>query len=428
MSAHNNSTKTRAALLAAHSGGVMTPMKKVAMHAIWTMIGSLFIASGLVLAEKKYGPGVTDSEIKLGQTMPYSGTASPYGVIGKTQLAYFKMLNEHGGINGRKINLISLDDGYSPPRTVEQVRRLVEEDQVLALFHTLGTPTSSAIHKYVNAKKVPHLFVSSGATKWGDPKNFPWTIGFNPSFQTESKIYARYILQNKPDAKIAVLYQNDDSGKDYLKGFKDGLGPKANMIVAEASYEATDATVDSQIITLKASGANVMFTQASPKFAAQSIRKVADTGWKPLHFLVNVASSVGATLVPAGLDKSVGLITALYLKDPTDPFWAKDPGMLRWREFMTKYMPGADQSDSLYVWGYGAAEVMAIVLKACGDDLSRENVMKQATRLRDVTLDVTLPGIKLNTGPDDYFLIEQLQPARFDGKRWVLFSGVIGHE
>ncbi|MFN0317265.1 MAG: ABC transporter substrate-binding protein [Burkholderiales bacterium] len=285
-------------------------------RALCALCDTLFIASGLALAEKKYGPGVSDTEIKLGQTMPYSGTASAYGVTGKTQLAYFKMLNEQGGINGRKINLISLDDGYSPPRTVEQVRKLVEEDQVLALFHTLGTPTNSAIHKYVNAKKVPHLFVSSGATKWGDPKNFPWTIGFNPSYQTESKIYAKYILQNKPDAKIAVLYQNDDSGKDYLKGFKDGLGSKANMIVAEASYESTDATVDSQVITLK----------------------------------------------------------------------------------------------------------------ACGDDLFRENVMRQATRLRDVTLGATLPGIKLNTGPEDYFLIEQLQPARFDGKRWVLFSDVTGHE
>ncbi|MSQ58491.1 MAG: branched-chain amino acid ABC transporter substrate-binding protein [Betaproteobacteria bacterium] len=404
----------------------MPPIKKFAQLS-WIMVALLSV-TGLVLAEKKYGPGVTDSDIKLGQTMPYSGTASPYGVIGKTQLAYFKMLNEQGGINGRKVNLISLDDGYSPPRTVEQVRRLVEEEQVLALFQTLGTPTNSAIHKYVNAKKVPHLFVSSGATKWGDPKNFPWTMGFNPSYQIESRIYAKYILKHKPDAKIAVLYQNDDSGKDYLKGFRDGLGAKANMIVAEASYEATDATVDSQIISLKASGANVMFTHATPKFAAQSIRKVADTGWKPLHFLVNVASSVGATLVPAGLDKSVGLITALYLKDPTDTLWAADPGMKRWREFMSKYMAGADQTDSLYVWGYGAAQIMAHVLRACGDDLSRENLMKQATSIKDVTLDVTLPGIKLNTGPDDYFLIEQLQPAQFDGKRWVLFSEVMGHE
>ena len=405
---------------------MMPPIKKFAQLS-WIMVALLSV-TGLVLAEKKYGPGVTDSDIKLGQTMPYSGTASPYGVIGKTQLAYFKMLNEQGGINGRKVNLISLDDGYSPPRTVEQVRRLVEEEQVLALFQTLGTPTNSAIHKYVNAKKVPHLFVSSGATKWGDPKNFPWTMGFNPSYQIESRIYAKYILKHKPDAKIAVLYQNDDSGKDYLKGFRDGLGAKANMIVAEASYEATDATVDSQIISLKASGANVMFTHATPKFAAQSIRKVADTGWKPLHFLVNVASSVGATLVPAGLDKSVGLITALYLKDPTDTLWAADPGMKRWREFMSKYMAGADQTDSLYVWGYGAAQIMAHVLRACGDDLSRENLMKQATSIKDVTLDVTLPGIKLNTGSDDYFLIEQLQPAQFDGKRWVLFSEVMGHE
>jgi branched-chain amino acid transport system substrate-binding protein len=386
------------------------------------------VAASTALAQKKYGPGATDTEIKLGQTMPYSGPASAYGAIGKAELAYFQMINEQGGINGRQVKLISLDDGYSPPRAVEQVRKLVEEDQVLALFQTLGTPSNTAIHKYINAKKVPHLFLATGATKWGDPKNFPWTIGFQPSYQIESRIYATYILKNKPGAKIAVLYQNDDYGKDYLKGLKDGLGDKAAMIVAEASYEVSDPTVDSQIVSLKSSGADVMFTIATPKFAAQAIRKVYDIGWKPLHFVNNVASSVGAVLSPAGLEKSMGLITALYMKDPTDLQWEKDPGMQRWREFMNKYMPGADQSDFTYVYGYGAAQLMTMVLKACGDDLTRENLLKQATSVQDVTLDVTLPGIKYNTGPNDYFLVEQLQLARFDGKRWVLFGEVLGHQ
>jgi ABC-type branched-subunit amino acid transport system substrate-binding protein len=387
------------------------------------------VAASPVHAQKKYGPGASDTEIKLGQTMPYSGPASAYGAIGKAELAYFKMLNDQGGINGRKINLISLDDAYSPPRAVEQTRKLVEQDQVLALFQPLGTPSNSAIHKYVNARKVPHLFLATGATKWGDPKNFPWTIGFQPSYQTEARIYAKYLLKNKPDAKIAVLYQNDDYGKDYLKGLHDGLGDKAkSMIVAEASYEVTDPTVDSQIVTLKASGADTMFTIATPKFAAQAIRKVADIGWKPLHLINNVASSVGAVLTPAGLDKSVGLITALYMKDPTDPQWAKDPGMQRWRDFMAKYMAGADVSDFNYVYGYGAAQLMSMVLKGAGDDLTRENLMKQATSLKDVTLDVTLPGIKYATSASDYFLVEQLQLARFDGKRWVLFGDIIGHD
>jgi ABC-type branched-subunit amino acid transport system substrate-binding protein len=339
------------------------------------------------------------------------------------------MINERGGINGRKVNLLSLDDAYSPPRAVEQVRKLVEEEQVLALFQTLGTPTNTAIHKYVNAKKVPHLFLATGATKWGDPKNFPWTIGFQPSYQTEAKIYARYVLNSKPDAKIAILFQNDDYGKDYVKGFKDGLGDKAKgMIVAEVSYEVTDPTIDSQIVTLKASGADVFFNVTTPKFAAQAIRKSHDIGWKPLHLLNNVSSSVGAVLVPAGLDKSIGLVTALYGKDPTDPQWAKDSGMQRWRDFMAKYMPEADTNDVNYVYGYGAAQLMTLVLRACGDDLTRENLMKQATSLRDVVLDTSLPGVKINTGPDDYLLVEQLQLARFDGKRWVLFGAVIGHE
>ncbi|HZP85573.1 MAG TPA: ABC transporter substrate-binding protein [Burkholderiales bacterium] len=380
-------------------------------------------------AQKKYGPGVTDTEIKLGQTMPYSGPASAYGTIGKAEVAYFKMINDQGGINGRKINLISLDDAYSPPRTVEQVRKLVEEEQVLALFQTLGTPTNTAIHKYLNVKKVPQLFVATGATKWGDPKNYPWTMGWQPSYQIEAKIYAKYILQSKPNAKIAVLYQNDDYGKDYLKGFKDGLGAKAaSMIVSEVSYEVTDPTVDSQIVTLKSSGADVFFNITTPKFAAQAIRKAADIGWKPLHFLNNVSSSVGAVLLPAGLDKSVGLITALYAKDPTDPQWEKDAGMQHWREFMAKYLPGGDVNDGFNVFGYAAAQTMALVIKNCGDDLTRENLMKQAANLKEVVLDTLLPGIKLNTSSTDYFPIEQLQLARFDGKRWARFGEVLGHE
>jgi branched-chain amino acid transport system substrate-binding protein len=379
-------------------------------------------------AQKKYGPGVSDTEIKLGQTMPYSGPASAYGAIGKAEVAYFRMINEQGGIRGRKVNLISLDDGYSPPRTVEQTRKLVEEEQVLALFQSLGTPSNTAIHKYVNAKKVPHLFISTGATKWADPKGFPWTIGFQPSYQIEARIYAKHILKEKPAGKIAVLFQNDDYGKDYLKGFKDGLGAKVSMIVAEVSYEVTDPTIDSQIVSLKGSGADILFTIATPKFAAQSIRKVADVGWKPLHYLNNVASSVGAVLTPAGLDKSVGLVTALYMKDPTDPQWAKDPGMQRWRDFMAKHMPGADLSDFNHAYGYGAGQLMTLLLNNCGDDLTRENLMKQATSLKDITLDVTLPGIRYNTSPTDFFLMEQLQLARFDGKRWVLFGEVIGHE
>ena len=384
------------------------------------------LAGATAFAEKKYDPGASDTQIKLGQTMPYSGPISAYGAIGKAELAYFQMINDQGGINGRKVNLISLDDAYSPPRAVEQVRKLVEQDQVLALFQTIGTPSNSAIHKYVNAKKVPHLFLGTGATKWADPANFPWTIGFQPSYQIEAHIYAKYILKNKPDAKIAVLYQNDDYGKDYLKGLKDGLGDKVGMIVAEASYEVSDPTVDSQIVTLKSSGADVLFTIALSKFASQTIRKAHDIGWKPLHFINNVATSVGTVLSPAGLDKSVGLITAGYLKDPTDPQWGKDEGMQRWRKFMNQYMPEASQTDYNYVYGYGAAQLMAIVLKACGDDLTRENLMKQATNVKDVMLDVTLPGIKLNTGPTDYVLVKQLQLERFDGKRWVLFGEVIG--
>ncbi|MBC8007601.1 MAG: ABC transporter substrate-binding protein [Prolixibacteraceae bacterium] len=385
------------------------------------------IAGSAALAEKKVGPGVSDTEIKIGSTNPYSGPASAYGTIGRSESAYFRMINDQGGINGRNINFISLDDGYSPPRTVEQVRKLVEQEQVLFLAGTLGTPPNSAIHKYVNAKGVPHIFVNTGATKWGDPKKFPWTMGFNINYQAEGHIYAKYILDNKPDAKIAILYQNDDYGKDYVKGLKDGLGDKAaKMVVAEASYEVTDPTVDSQIVTLKASGADTFYNVTTPKFAAQAIRKVYDMGWKPLHILNQVSSSVGSVLQPAGLDKSVGLISANYLKDPVDPQWQNDAGFKEYSAWFNKYYPEGDVKDSFNVSGYLIAQGVVHVLKACGDDLSRENVMKQMASIRDLQLPMMLPGILWNTGPDDFFLIESAQLTRFDGKQWARFGKVLG--
>jgi len=378
-------------------------------------------------AAGKYGPGASDTQIKLGQTMPYSGPASAYGTIGKVEAAYFKMINDGGGVNGRKIELISLDDGYSPPKTVEQVRRLVEQEEVLALFQTLGTPCNSAIHKYVNAKKVPHLFLATGATKWGDPKDFPWTMGFNLSYQSEGKIYAAYLLKNKPDAKIALLYQNDDYGKDVLKGVKDGLGDKAaKMIIAEATYEVSDATIDSQILTLKGSGADTFINITTPKFGAQAVRKVYDSGWKPLHIINNVSASVGSVLTPAGLEKSVGLVTVEYYKDPTDPQWSDDPGLKEWRAFMAKYYPDGDTKDASNLYGCIAAQTMVQVLKQCGDDLTRENVMKQAASLKDFKTPLMLPGTSVNTSPTDFFPFEQAKLAKFSGKQWELFGDVIG--
>jgi branched-chain amino acid transport system substrate-binding protein len=366
-------------------------------------------------------------EIKLGQTMPYSGPASAYGTIGKVQQAYFKMINDNGGVNGRMINLISVDDGYSPPKAVEQVRKLVEQDEVLALFQTLGTPSNSAIHKYVNAKKVPHLFVATGATKWNDPKNFPWTFGFNLSYQTEGEIYGRYILKEKPNAKIAILYQNDDYGKDVLAGVKRVLtGDKAKMIIAEQTYEVTDPTVDSQILSLKASGADTFINITTPKFAAQSIRKVADVGWKPLHFINNVGASVGSVLTPAGLDKSVGLITVQYYKDANDPQWKDDPAMLQWRGFMGKYYRDGNPADASNIYGVLAAELMVQVLKQCGNDISRENIKKQAESIKNFKSGLLLPGIAMNTSPSDHAPVDQAQLSKFDGKQWQLFGNVLG--
>ena len=376
-------------------------------------------------AQKKYDTGASDTEIKIGQTMPYSGPASAYGTIGRVEAAYFKMINEQGGINGRKINFVSVDDGYSPPRTVEETRRLVEQEQVLFDFQPLGTAPNSAIHKYMNAKKVPQLFVATGATKWGDPKHFPWTMGWQPSYQTEGKIYAKDILANHPNAKVAVLYQNDDYGKDLLKGLKDGLGAKASMIVKEASYEVTDPSIDSQILSLKDSGADVFVNIATPKFAALAIRKVYDSGWKPVHYLNNVSLSIGAVLKPAGLEKSKGLITVAYLKDATDPEWANDAAMNEYKAFLKKYYPDGNVADSSNVYGYSAAQTLVQVLKQCGDNLTRENVMKQAASLKHLQLPLARPGIEVNTGPDDFFPFEALQLARFDGQRWVAYGKVI---
>ena len=388
---------------------------------------SFLLQSGVALAEKKYDPGATDTEIKIGQTMPYSGSGSSYGTIGKAEAAYFKMINDQGGINGRKIVFISLDDGYSPPRTVEQIRKLVEEEEVLLTFQNLGTAHNTAIHKYMNAKKVPQLFLSTGATKWGDPEHFPWTMGWLPPYQHESRIYAKYLLKNKPDARIAILYQNDDYGKDYLKGFKDGLGDKAaKMIVAEVTYEATDPTIDSQIVSLQGSGADVFFDISIPKFAAQAIRKAYDTGWRPLHIINNVSNSIATVLQPAGLEKSVGLISSAFVKDPTDPAWKDDKAIRSYVAFMKRYYPDGNPDDIPNVWGYAAAQTLVQVLKQCGDDLTRANVMREAANLKDFEVSGLLPGIRINTSPTDFYPIKQVQLMRFDGKRWVHFGEVLG--
>jgi branched-chain amino acid transport system substrate-binding protein len=378
-------------------------------------------------AEKKYGPGVTDTEIKLGQTMPYSGPASAYSAIGKAELAYFEMINQRGGVNGRKMRLISLDDGYSPPKTVEQVRKLVEEEEVLAIFSPLGTPPNTAIHKYLNAKKVPQVLLHSSAIKWNDPANFPWTMAWAPNSHTETQIYGKYLLDKRPNAKVAALYQNDDYGKDLLKGLREALGARADqMIVATASYEVTDPTIDSQIVSLQASGADTYFNFATPKFAAQAIRKVYDIGWRPLQFVAFPASSVGAVLTPAGPEKAVGIITGGFVKDPADPRWKSDQAFQEWLAWMKRYYPDGDVTDQLNVWGYLTAQVMVQILIQCGDDLTRENLMRQATSLKNLELPMHLPGIRLNTSPTDYRLIRQMQLMRFDGKKWVLFGELQG--
>jgi branched-chain amino acid transport system substrate-binding protein len=378
-------------------------------------------------AQKKYDPGATDTEIKVGNIMPYSGPASGYGEIGKTEAAYFRKVNAEGGINGRKINFISYDDGYSPPKTVEQARKLVESDEVLLIFQSLGTAHNNAIQRYMNTKKVPQLFVATGATKWNDPQHFPWTMGLQPSYQSEGRIYAAYLLEHHPQGKIGILYQNDDYGRDYVKGLKDGLHGKM-PIVAEMPYEPTDPTIDSQIINLKASGANVLFNVATPKFAAQAIKKTAEIGWKPVHLLNNVSNSVGSVLSAAGLDNAKGVLTTAYVKDPTDPTWKDDPAYKEWSAFMDKYYPDGDKTSSFTVYGYMEAQTLVQVLKQCGDNLTRENVMKQAANLRNLKLGMLLPGIEINTGPNDYAPIEQMQMERFNGERWELFGPVMTGE
>ena len=381
-------------------------------------------------AQKKYDPGASDTEIKIGNIMPYSGPLSAYAQIGRTEAAFFRMINEQGGINGRKINFISYDDAFSPPKTVEQARKLVESDEVLFIFQSLGTPTNNAIQKYMYQKKVPQLFVATGATKFGDPKNFPWTMGWQPTYQTEGRIYAKYILQNFPNGKIGILYQNDDSGRDYLKGLKDGLGPEATkrMIVAELPYDPSDPTVDSQVVALKTIGADIFFDEASPKFAAQAIRKAAEIGWKPTLFLASISNSVGSVLKPAGLENSKGILSSNYIKDPTDPTWKDDPAIKQWSEFMDKYFPEGDKSSTFTVYGYALSQTLVQVLKQCGDELTRKNVMKQATNLKDFEVGLLLPGIKINTSPTDYYPIEQMQMSRFNGEHSVLFGTAISGE
>jgi branched-chain amino acid transport system substrate-binding protein len=394
-----------------------------AVSAAFVMLAA---SSSACLAQKHYDSGATDTEIKIGNIMPYSGPASAYGVIGRTEAAFFKKINDAGGINGRKINFISYDDAYSPPKAVEQARKLVESDEVLLVFNALGTPSNSAIQKYMNSKKVPQLFVATGATKWNDPKNFPWTMGYQPSYQSETQIYAKYILKEKPDAKIAVLFQNDDYGKDYLKGLKDGLGSKAaSMIVAEESYETTEPTIDNHVVKLKSSGADIFINITTPKFAAQAIKKVAEIDWKPLHFLNNVSASVGSVIKPAGYNNAQDIISANYLKDASDPQWNNDPGMMAFYTFMAKDFPEGDKLDGGTVVGYGVSQALVQVLKQCGDDLTRENVMKQAANLRNFRTDVLLPGIKIDTSPTDFAPISSLQLMRFKGERWELFGDVI---
>jgi len=401
-----------------------TPTTRIA--ALTTAVIAFATMSGSALAQKKYDTGATDTEIKIGNIMPYSGPASAYGVIGKTEEAYFKMINDKGGINGRKVTFVSYDDAYSPPKAVEQVRKLVESDEVLAVFNPLGTPSNTAIQKYLNSKKVPQLFVATGATKWNDPKNFPWTMGWQPSYQSEGQIYAKWLMKEKPNAKVAILYQNDDFGKDYLKGTKDGYGAKAaGSIILEESYEISEPTIDSHIVKIKAANPDVLLIYTTPKFAAQTIKKTAELGWKPLQIVANVSASVGSVMAPAGFDNAQDVLSAAYAKDGADSQWNNDPGMKKWIEFLDKYIPGADKTDGGFVYGYGAAQTLAKVLEMCGDDLTRANVMKQAASLKDFTPDTLLPGVKINTSATDFAPIAQLQMQRFKGQKWELFGETI---
>lgn len=401
-------------------------MRNSLFHFVTGAAVALALSASPAYAQKKYDTGATDTEIKIGQTVPFSGPASAYASIGKAQAAYFNMINEQGGVNGRKINLIQYDDAYSPPKAVEQVRKLVESDEVLLTFQIIGTPSNAAVQKYLNAKKVPQLFAATGASKFTDPKNFPWTLGFNPNYFVEGRIYGQYILRQYPNAKVGILYQNDDLGRDYLNGIKAGLGDKAaTMIVAEASYEMTDPTIDSQILKLKSAGADLFFSASTPKFAAQAIKKNAELGWKPVHILDINATSVGAVMQPAGLEASKGVISVNYGKDPLDPTWKDDPGMKKYFDFMAKYFPEGDRNSNFNTYGYSTAQLMVHVLRQCGDDLTRENVLKQAINLKNVQLDLALPGIVGNTTPNDYRVNKQLQMMKFNGERWELFGPIL---
>src|SRR6202163_4475302 len=401
-------------------------MRNSLFHFVTATAVAFALSVSSAQAQKNYDPGATDTEVKIGQTVPFSGPASAYATIGKTQAAYFNMINEQGGINGRKITLIQYDDAYSPPKAVEQMRKLIESDEVLLTFQIIGTPSNGAVMKYLNAKKVPQLFAATGASKFTDPKNFPWTMGFNPNYFVEGRIYGQYILKEYPNAKVGILYQNDDLGKDYLNGIKAGLGDKAaTMVVAEASYEVSDPTIDSQILKLKSAGADLFFSASTPKFAAQAIKKNFELGWKPVHILDINATSVGATMQPAGLEASKGVIRVNYGKDPLDPTWKDDAGMKRYFDFMAKYYPDGDKDSNFNTYGYSTAQLMVHVLKQCGDDLTRENVMKQAASLNGVTTDIALPGIKATTSPTDYRVNKQLQMMKFNGERWELFGPII---
>ena len=404
-------------------------MRPAFWRAVSMTAAAVIATAGIALAANQYDSGVTDTTIKIGNIMPYSGPVSAYGVIGRIEAAYFRKINDEGGINGRKIDFVSYDDSYSPPKSVEQARKLVEDDQVLLIFGSLGTPTNTAIRPYLNGKKVPQLFVATGATKWNDPKKFPWTMGWQPNYQIEAGIYAKYILDHKPNAKIAVVYQNDDYGKDYLKGLTDGLGDKAkSMIVAEKGYDTSEPTIESEIVNLQASGADVFVDITTPKFAAQSIKKAHELGWHPMFILNNVSASVGSVLKPAGFDASQGIISANYLKDATSPQWKNDADMKEWNAFMDKYAAGYDKSDAFTVYGYSVARTMVQVLKQCGNDLTRANVMNQAANLKDFDPGLLLPGIKINTSATNFAPIRQLQLMQFKGESWQLFGPVMSGE
>jgi branched-chain amino acid transport system substrate-binding protein len=387
---------------------------------------AIALSASSAYAQKKYDTGATDTEIKIGQTVPFSGAYSVYANIGKTQAAYIRMINDQGGINGRKLNLIQYDDAYSPPKTVEQVRKLVEGDEVLFTFQIIGTAANAAVQKYLNGKKIPQLLASTGAAKFTDPKNFPWTMAYNPNYVVEGRIYGSYILKEHPNAKIGILYQNDDMGKDYVAGLKASLGDKAaKMIVAEASYEVSDPTIDSQVLKIKDAGADLFYSASTPKQAAQAIRKIHELNWHPVHILDINASPVSATLQPAGLEASKGVISVQYGKDPADPTWKDDAGLKKYLDFMAKYFPDGDKMNTVNTYGYSTAQLLVQILKQCGDDLTRENIMKQAASLKDVELDLALPGMKINTGPDDYRVNKQLQLMKFNGERWELFGPIL---